>query len=801
MQKDPKIALCLIVKPSNEEAELLKRALQYSAPHVDGIFITITGENKKVEDVCKLYDAKVSHFEWVHDFSAARNFNFQQVPKDYTHIIWQDADDVVRGLEKLREVLKKNPEVDAFTMNYLYWFDENKNPVVVHIKTMVVKNDQGVEWAGELHEDFKIKRELVVKFINGIDRLHLTNQDRVVESGWRNLEIAKKQAEKHPNDPRVYWNLGNAHKAVLQSKEALENFDKFLLTSKSDEEKYIALLRMGETYLIEKDYIKAIETAKMAIGTKPEYPDGYYLRGNILFEMKDYGGAKDSYMMGMKQKPPVYQIIVYNPRDYDYVPLKTLAKIYFAMNLPNLALTALKQALKILPNDKPTEDLVKALTKESNRLNKVLKKVEDLSKIKDIKVLEKELNDLPDEVKSHPIVCQIRNRNFVKESSSGKDLVFYCGPTGEEWTPQTAKEKGVGGSEEAVINLSRELVKRGWNVVVYNSCGYKEQEFDGVKYKPFWQWNPKDKQDVTIVWRSPKPIDYDINTKKLYIDLHDTINPAEFTETRLEKIDKVMVKSKAHRDLFMNVPDEKIFIAPNGVDLSLFDQKVQRDPYYIVNFSSPDRSLSAVIDIYQEALKRLKPHIRSKVRLGWFYGWELFEMIRTAPQEKEWSDKVKAQFNALVEKGLAIGGKRISHKEVAEHNLRAGVMLYPSEFYEIDWIGGSKAQIAGAMPITTDFAAIGEKVKYGIKIKSKKTIENWSDIPGCDFAIVDPKQKEEFVNALVEYLENPAKINNNQMMAWARAQYDLQTIADLWDAELKSVKVNFVKPPEAKIIT
>lgn len=784
-----KLALAMIVKASDDEADLLSRALNTIADHVDGIFITITGKNDRVDEVARMYGAKVSYFKWVNDFAAARNFNFKQVPKDFTHILWQDADDVIRGAEKLKRIVRDNPDVDAFGMTYLYAFDENKNPVIVHLKTQIVKNDDCVEWAGELHEDFKQNREMTTKAILGVERLHLTDDKRAGDASKRNLEIAIEQAKKHPNDPRVFWNLGNSYKGVGKNKEAMENFDKFLATSRSEDEKYIALIRMAEILMQEKEYAKALESAKMAIGTKPEYPDAYYTRGNVFFEMKDWASAKESYTLGLKKKPPIYEIIVYNPRDYDYIPLKNLARIYFNMNMPTAALTCLEKALEVMPSDKDTKNLIELMRGEAKKLEDAAKAIDELAKTKTLEELKVAMDALPDEVKAHPAICSIRNQKFVKTSSSGHDIAFYCGPTSEEWDPGTAKEKGIGGSEEAIINLSKGLAKRGWKVTVYNSCGFKEKEFDGVIWRPFWMWNYNDKQDVVVIWRSPRPTEYPINAKKIYVDLHDAIGPGEFNEARLKKITKIMVKSKAHRDLFPSVPDDKFFIAPNGVDLTLFDEakNPERDPYLIANFSSPDRSLSATMDIFEEAYKRAPGEIRKKMKLMWHYGWGLFDTIRTSAQEKEWGDGVKGRFEALKKKGIAVGGDRINHGEVARANLKAGCMLYPSEFYEIDWIGGSKAQIGGMWPITTSFAAIGEKIQFGVKIKSEKTIENWSDIAGCDYSLKDPAKKEIFVQALLDYLERAGDLDKEreEMSKWARAKFDIEKIVDLWHDELR----------------
>src|SRR5438045_3841645 len=72
-----------------------------------------------------------------------------------------------------------------------------------------------------------------------------------------------------------------------------------------------------------------------------------------------------------------------------------------------------------------------------------------------------------------------RNTEYRKQTSSGKDLVIYCDRTQFNWHPGTV---GLGGSEEAVINLARELVKLDWDVTVYNSCGHKPLVYEGVTY-------------------------------------------------------------------------------------------------------------------------------------------------------------------------------------------------------------------------------------------------------------------------------------------------------------------------------
>src|SRR5262245_45680626 len=212
-----------------------------------------------------------------------------------------------------------------------------------------------------------------------------------------------------------------------------------------------------------------------------------------------------------------------------------------------------------------------------------------------------------------------RNTTYLKKDSSGNDLVIYCGKTPHEWDPDPAKI--VGGSEEAVINLTRELVKLGWNVTVFNSCGHKPVADHGVMYRPFWDFNARDRQDAVIVWRWPARLDWTINAKGVFIDLHDALPEQVFThKNRLAKVDCIFVKSEYQKSLLPGVPGSKIAVIPNGIDLDLLNGDTQKDPHLLINTSSPDRSLSILPTLF----RRVKEQV-PQARLQWAYGWDFFE--------------------------------------------------------------------------------------------------------------------------------------------------------------------------------
>lgn len=778
--KKPSIALAMIVKGDDKEALLLDRCLTNLAPHVDGIFITRTTrkglqKNEAVADVVKKHNGVLTDFEWVYDFAAARNFSFAQVPKEFSHILWTDADDIWRGAEKLKKTIRENQLTDAFGFMYLYDFDDFKKPTVVHQKTMLVKNDGCVTWVGAIHEDLQPTRQLDTRLVEGIERLHITDAARIAENAKRNLEIASYEAKDNPTDPRSYWNLANARLGVTDYQGAREAFDTFLATSESDDEKYLAHMRIADTYKSSGDMSRAIHHLQTAIGLAPSLPDAYFQLAYLYTSMSQFDKAEHYCLQGMMKRPQVHKMIVFNPRDYDYNPMMLLAQIYYHKNRPDLMLPLLEGCLKIYPNDEHLHKLVKEGRADKKLLAKALFAVQKLQAIKDKKKLRAAIDKLPDDIKSHPSIAVIRNINFVKEASSGKDLVIYCGQTSFDWNPELFKTKGFGGSEEAVINLSREFAKLGWNVTVYNTCGHKPMTVDGVTYRPFWEWNYRDKQDVTILWRWAKPLDAEINSTKIFVDLHDVVPAGEFNEGRLKKLTGIFVKSQFHRSLFPNVPDEKFIIVPNGIDTSLFE-KVKKDPYLMINTSSPDRSLNVLPKLFKKVKERVP-----MAKMQWAYGWELFEKVHANDEKKlQWAKDTQ---KAMREAGIEVLG-RVTQAEVAKLYSKATVFAYPTEFAEIDCISARKAQAAGCVPITTDFAALNETVTFGVKVHSKKNKDNWNAPYQFHFGLEDEIAQEEWVDAACIYLgKQLSKDYLDETEKWGK-QFAWSEIAKKWNTVL-----------------
>jgi glycosyltransferase involved in cell wall biosynthesis len=150
------ISLCMIVK--NEE-KVLARCLDSVADLMDEIIIVDTGSTDRTKEIAARYTTQIYDFEWVDDFSAARNFAFSKAHMDY--IYSADADEVLDEENRGRyRILKENllPEIEIVQMKYgnqlqfgtVYNFDEEYRP-------KLFKRQREFVWQEPIHESVRLE--------------------------------------------------------------------------------------------------------------------------------------------------------------------------------------------------------------------------------------------------------------------------------------------------------------------------------------------------------------------------------------------------------------------------------------------------------------------------------------------------------------------------------------------------------------------------------------------------------------------------------------------------------------------
>jgi len=130
-------------------------------------------------------------------------------------------------------------------------------------------------------------------------------------------------------------------------------------------------------------------------------------------------------------------------------------------------------------------------------------------------------------------------------------IVFYVKPdAGHTWDADNT-EKGIGGSEIAVIQLSKELAKLGHLVYVFNNCG-NPKIIDGVAWEPIEKFDAFEKiNEIHTLIVSRLPEFRFVNPKtKVYFWAHDLNYYNRINPININYFDKFLVLSRYHYRFF-----------------------------------------------------------------------------------------------------------------------------------------------------------------------------------------------------------------------------------------------------------
>lgn len=289
------ISLCMIVK--NEE-KVIGRCLESVYDVVDEINIVDTGSTDQTKEIVRNYTDRVFDFKWIDDFSAARNFSFQQATKEY--ILWLDADDVLteENAEKLKTLKQSlHPDLDAVSMIYELSFDESGNVQSFLSRYRLVKRQQNFKWIGAVHEYLAVSGHLQNSDI-AITHLPL-DHDRD-----RNISIYEKQLEAGVSfSPRDLFYYANELLDHHRFKEAAIYYEAFLNEQNTwVEDQITACFKLADCYFHLNDQDKMIATTLRSFTYDIPRPEACCRIGYFFMEQEEYSKAIHWYQLALNSE-------------------------------------------------------------------------------------------------------------------------------------------------------------------------------------------------------------------------------------------------------------------------------------------------------------------------------------------------------------------------------------------------------------------------------------------------------------------------------------------------------------------
>lgn len=329
------ISLCMIVK--NEE-KILKRCLDSIKGLMDEIIIVDTGSTDRTREIAQEYSKKVYDFEWVYDFSAARNFAFSQASCDY--IYSADADEVVdeENYEKFRQ-LKETllPEIEIVQMYYgnqlsfgtIYNFDRELRP-------KLFKRLRTFEWVEPIHEAVRLSPVIYDSEITIIHMPENSHAGRDLEAFRRQTKEEKRLSARLQNIYAKELFISGTDEDFLKAEEYFtKQADADDLSMEQLKEAVCVIVRAAR---LRKDYLKMFRYAMKDIASEGVSEVCFEL-GEYYYETAIYEEAVMWYYNAFHETESILNI--HSSGD---LPLKQLSRCYAKLGQKEQALEYEKMA-------------------------------------------------------------------------------------------------------------------------------------------------------------------------------------------------------------------------------------------------------------------------------------------------------------------------------------------------------------------------------------------------------------------------------------------------------------------------
>jgi tetratricopeptide (TPR) repeat protein len=355
----PTISLCMIAR--DEEANIAN-CLNSIRPWVDEMIVVDTGSCDRTPAIAQACGARVEHFRWCDDFSAARNESLRHATGDW--VFWMDADDIIDETNgrRLRELAASaGAEVYGITLRVHCLPRPGEHAgveMVDHVK--LIRNHPEVRFQFHIHEQ-------VLPSIRRLGKDVAYSDAHVVHAGYdatpegqrkkreRDLRLLRLDLAEYPEHPFVHFNIGMTALHTGDPETATHHLRQSIELAGRGEShlrKAYALLTAAYRRLGQGD--EARRVCEQGLEECPGDPELLFNRGLVCQEMGDVAAAEDSYLhiLGTGAEEPYFRSV-----DTGIAGFKTrhnLATLYRDMGREDAAEAQLRHALTEEPGFLPS---------------------------------------------------------------------------------------------------------------------------------------------------------------------------------------------------------------------------------------------------------------------------------------------------------------------------------------------------------------------------------------------------------------------------------------------------------------
>lgn len=236
------ISVCIITK---NEAEHLDKCLKSLSPYSFEIVIVDTGSTDNSKEIARKYTDRVFDFEWVNDFSAARNFSISRASHNMIFVLDTDEFLVEFDFDQVQQLMNDHPKSVGLIKRLDYFETDGER----HCQTTIIDrlfNRKYYHYERPIHEILVPTANLsTTSYTLPIVADHvgyIGSAEKLYEKSMRDIDLLLPEIEKNPDEPYYYFQMAQSYLCMREHERALEYFQMALERNPAPEEDYTRIL-------------------------------------------------------------------------------------------------------------------------------------------------------------------------------------------------------------------------------------------------------------------------------------------------------------------------------------------------------------------------------------------------------------------------------------------------------------------------------------------------------------------------------------------------------------------------------
>ncbi len=294
----PKLSLCMIAR---DEEVFLPRCLESVQGVVDEIILVDTGSRDATPEIARAYGARIVSFPWSGSFGEARNQGMNEAKGDW--ILVMDPDESLHPED--RSVLKEaivaaDDGTEGLIVKVINFFGKQAgDDFVVDPVCRVFRNRPAYRYRERIHEEIGrailARRPEAILAFTGVRILHYGYLNHVLEGkrkGERNRLILERVVREQPEDSSVLYCYGAELFQAGLYEESLHYLNRAKATCLT-KDGFVSdmVVKIALCYREMGRLEEAAEALEQGIQEYPDFPDLYFLQGQVFHTIGDLDRA------------------------------------------------------------------------------------------------------------------------------------------------------------------------------------------------------------------------------------------------------------------------------------------------------------------------------------------------------------------------------------------------------------------------------------------------------------------------------------------------------------------------------